>query len=344
MTTHGRPLALAARGIPDLLAAVPILLGFHPSDSVCLLGVQPRDTPGTYQVVSTFLTDLPAGRANLARLRASLRDLLDRESPDGVLLVGYGPAVRVTAAVDAFWGAAAEAGVPVLEAVRVTSGRYWSYLCDDPDCCPAEGVPFEPSTRALTTAAVVHGVVVQPSRDHLADTADLTRGTTAAAVRDATVQARRWLAERRQDDRPGAVDRLREAGVAMARAGVAAHEAGERLSVQDVARLSVLLSDLEFRDLLVIEIAATSGGLDGHVALWTDLTQRAQTNVAACATVLAFAAWRGGKTTLAAIAVCRALREDPGYRLAQMLDTALAEGIPPAAFEEFFDELAGGGA
>lgn len=29
--------------------------------------------------------------------------------------------------------------VPVLEALCISDGRYWSYCCPDPRCCPAEG-------------------------------------------------------------------------------------------------------------------------------------------------------------------------------------------------------------
>ncbi|HKT01420.1 MAG TPA: DUF4192 domain-containing protein, partial [Rugosimonospora sp.] len=103
--------------------------------------------------------------------------------------------------------------------------------------------------------------------------------------------------------------------------------AGGRLDDEEVAWLSVLLGSTPVRD---HAWCAVGGDLTVHVSLWTDVVRRAEPDLAAPpATLLGFAAWRAGEGAIASIALARALRSDPDYRMARLLDHALRHGLSP---------------
>ena len=52
--------------------------------------------------------------------------------------------------------------------------------------------------------------------------------------------------------------------------------------------------------------------------------------VAAPASLLAFTAWQGGNGALANVALDRALADDPGYSMAQLLRDVIDAGTPPS--------------
>ena len=78
MTTHA--LKLASPG--ELIAAVPFLLGFHPSRSVVLMALQQRRLNLTQRL------DLPDPGAELQAATVMIRPLL-RDQPDSALIVGF---------------------------------------------------------------------------------------------------------------------------------------------------------------------------------------------------------------------------------------------------------------
>ena len=119
------------RSVDDLLAVVPYLLGFHPADSAVVLGV--RDD----RIIFQARGDLPAP-ADVPRLARYYADLVARQHPTGALVVGYGDGSAVTPIVCALGAAMDARGIRLLDAVRVADGRYWSYVCTDPACCPPE--------------------------------------------------------------------------------------------------------------------------------------------------------------------------------------------------------------
>ena len=48
--------------------------------------------------------------------------------------------------------------------LRANDGRFWSYLCDAPECCPPEGKSYEIVGSAVAAAATVAGCVALPDR------------------------------------------------------------------------------------------------------------------------------------------------------------------------------------
>lgn len=182
------PARLSVRSPADMVAAVPYLLGFHPADSVVVVAVRGR------RVVFAARGDLPAPGADPGPAARHLAHVVARQDADAATVVGYGPAARVTGVVDAIGDALTATGVVVLDALRVTEGRWFSYLCAEPSCCPPEGTPYDPAASQVSAAAVFAGQVALPDRAALAAQVSPLDGPVRLAMRRATGRARLRLA------------------------------------------------------------------------------------------------------------------------------------------------------
>jgi len=167
-----------------------------------------------------------------------------------------------------------------------------------------------------------------PAREDLEATIAPQAGPVRDAMRQATADAQQWTAGLVREP-TAARTQVTTCGGELLRAALAAYSDGRRISDTDTARLSVLIGDLRVRDEAWVLIDAAD--ISPHLALWSDMARRAITNVAACASLLAFAAWTAGNGGLANIALARALDADPGYRLAHLITQALQAGMPPLA-------------
>ncbi|MFG1949600.1 DUF4192 domain-containing protein [Micromonospora sp. NPDC048830] len=326
MTPTDRP-RLAVRSPADLIAAVPYLLGFHPADSVVVVALRgPR-------IVFAARADLPGPGADPLDPASHLAGVIARQGAESATVLGYGEAARVTPAVDAVRGSLTAAGLAVLDALRVTDGRYWSYLCAEPACCPAEGTPYDAGASEVSAAAVFAGQVALPDRAALTAQVAPLGGPAASAMRAAVARAERrrdaLLAGAPTTDLIGGRT-LRRAGVNAVRAALRRHRRGERLPDDEVAWLTVLLTHLPIRD----HAWERTDGRDGDIDLWTDVLRRAAPElIAAPGCLLAFAAWRAGQGALAAVALERVLAAHPGYSLALLLDELLRAGVPPSRLD-----------
>lgn len=322
---------LSVRSTTDLLAAVPYLLGFHPSESVVVIAFRgPR-------VVFAARGDLPdpaSAELGPQAAAAHIAAVVARQGADAATVIGYGPAERVTPFVTEVGTALESRGVRVIDTLRVTDGRFWSYVCDDPGCCPPEGTPFDPSTSHIAAAATLAGQVALPDRATFVRRLDPVTGPARESMSRATERAEERLATLLTA--APAADRLsgrtlRVVGTAAVREAMDRHRDGCRLTDDELAWLSVLVSHVVVRDYAWERI----GDEPWHVELWTDVVRRAEPQlVAAPASLLAFAAWRIGHGALANLAVERALACDPGYSMAQLMSEALQRGLPPETLIE----------
>ncbi len=146
----------------DVLAAVPYLLGFHPDRSLVVIGARPpRD-----RIHVTFRYDLP-DPPDLEQARdmaAHATAVLTRQHVTMAVLAGYGSGALVTPVLQELRARLAEAGIELREALRAEDGRYWSYLCHDPSCCPAEGVPYDIPSSTVAAEMTAAGTVTLPGR------------------------------------------------------------------------------------------------------------------------------------------------------------------------------------
>jgi hypothetical protein len=325
-------------GPPDVLQAVPYLLGFHPTNSLVLLGLADRE------LVVTARVDLPelAEPRALSRLidalaRGGARDLLAVVYGDGGPMPDIsrgrnGPGWQLPWAglVPALEEECERCGCELGEALYVAGGRWWSYLCDGDGCCPRSGTPLPEAPSEFVAEATFAGMVALPDRAAVEAMLDPVAQERLAAVAELVAAAdRRGVAEIVAGRGERAIRSAKRAIFAAARKADAAAEAqGEwALSDAEVARLGSALTQTEVRD--AVWIAVDGGRLDGR-PLWRELARRLPGRYAAAPLFLfGWGSWRAGNGALAVIAVDRTLERDPGYGAADLLRAALTYGLNP---------------
>ena len=308
-----------------VLAVVPHLLGFVPEASLVVIGAgPPRDR---VQVAIRYDLPDPPDTGFAAEIAAHAVGVLARQHLPTAIVAGYGPGPLVTPLVDAIRAAARGAGLKLREILRVQDGRYWSYLCSDPSCCPADGVPFDAAAHPAAAALAATGQPVRAGRGALAAAVAPLTGAPAAAMAAETRRAGRTAA--RLIARAGR-RALTEHGLAAVGAAIEVYRSGGSITRFDQhAWLAFALVSLRIRDDAWARMDPQHR--DAHRRLWTDLVRRAQPRyVAAPACLLAFTAWQCGDGALANIALDRALADTPGYSMALLIRDAIAGGAPPA--------------
>ncbi|TYK46322.1 DUF4192 domain-containing protein [Actinomadura decatromicini] len=293
--------SLVIRTMLDAIAAVPYLLGFHPSRSLVVIGFE-GSMPGS----CAARIDLPACEA-----AARTASVLAGHGFRRALLLGYGPADEVAESAAAMHAALGSAGVTVAEAARVADGRYWPLTPD----CPPEGVPYDVSASTIAAEATFAGRVVLADRDELVRSVQPLDGPARAAMRRATQRAE--LSEP-GDDPVALLDRV----LARAYVGVLATD-------DEVARLGVQLTDLRVRDEAWLRLDDEAPAAD--IVFWRDVLRRVEERYApAPASLLAYAAYSAGDGGLANVALDRALNADPTYTMAVLLHEVMDAGVPPS--------------
>jgi hypothetical protein len=302
-TTDGTPsrTTLTFRTSEDVLAAVPVLLGFEPSDSVVMLTFGGRET-------FHARIDLPPPTG----VDEGIALLLDPALAHGVsqvLFVVYSDRPRYGARVldrlsDAFIGE----GIHVVKTLRA-DGRHWFQG-------HGLGVPYDVGGHPFRAAAVVEGHVVTRSREELAARLEPTAGVAAVER-----ELRRMPP---YDATEVAVSSWRALGVG-------------RFDDADLAGVLVGIEDLAARD--AAWASMTREDAAAHVALWTDAVQRTPPSlVGGPAAVLSLAAWLAGNGALAWCAVDRCVEADPDNSLARLVGELLTRAVPPSSWSRSWSD------
>jgi len=278
---------------PAALAAhVPNLIGFTPQHSLVFVGVSDEG-----KVALTLRYDLPGtGEEAREQLVHAAMAMVNAEAAEAVAII-YGTGQEAQPAI------AALADVNMAEILRIEGNRYWSCVCTDERCCPAEGTPFQPADIGIPVLA-----------DRAALTAQVAPvcGERAQAMQEAVRRA------------------VPAPGVALAPvSAIAVYRGGASLTDGNAALVLAALRDIRVRDDAWARMDPEYSR--AHLRLWTDLTRLAPPGyVAAPASLLAFCAWQAGNGALANVALDRAFADDPGYTMAALLRQALNAGAPPA--------------
>lgn len=313
----------------DLIEAVPYLLGYHPSNSMVALALRgPRR-----EVVFTMRLDLPTDEADLIRpCSRSVAAYLAQAEAGQAVLVAYGDGGRAGAAlpqaalVDMTCKALRRRGIEIIDAVYVGAGRWWSYTCMVPACCPTEGRPVvSDGSSAVAATATYAGLVALPNREAVEKMLEPVGFLAGQGMAQALARADETLAARIADE-PGLVE-VRSVTTALLTEAV---DSEQVLPDDAAARLIVGIEDIVVRD-ECCEWAGTQRA-PAALRLWVQLARRSTPGYDVVPLVMvAWFAWHGGDATLARIAVERCLRSDPDYSLAKLLQEALDSAVNPAA-------------
>lgn len=309
---------LTARNPEDLLAVVPVVLGFEPDDSIVMLTVAARES-------FHARVDLPPDRRDVGEVVDVLLEPAVRHRVRSVVLLLYtsdeAMARTVVRAVRR-----ADRGPVVVEALRVAAGR-WFPLLRDRRGLGSVGVPYDVSSHPFVVDAVVSGRVLHGSR------ADL-----AATLRSDPAGVRAVAAAR---EPAGAAAATPVPPTAAAVAEVAETWAGrdDEPPADVAAGLLAAVAVPTARDGALLGVSRAAAG--DHVRLWSSLVRRAPDDlVGHAAAVLAFCAWLSGDGALAWCAVDRARDAEPDHTLAVLVAELLAGAVPPNRWEVVRDQPA----
>ncbi len=326
------PARLRLSSPEQVLAAVPYLLGFTPTHSLVVLSLRGK------QIGLTMRLDLDTPPPELRRV------VVNRLHADGattaVLIVfdpddGGGPGAKPGSRLARpLIRALRREGVGVKDALVVASGRFWSYLCDEPRCCPPNGraipVAGAPDHSLVASSFVAMGTAPLASREALSASvgpsperqAELAPAFERALGAPAAYPLERWWeVVRRYTDGPA--------------------RPGRTLPDSEIAQLVVSLRDVIVRDEIVSWTAGTE--IAGVLAVLRELAPLAPPpfDVQVLAS-LAWAALSFGDGALAAVALERAHDADPEHNLARLLGVALESGVTPQQLRSISTELSAG--
>ncbi|GAA3358559.1 hypothetical protein GCM10017744_033630 [Streptomyces antimycoticus] len=233
--------------------------------------------------------------------------------------------------------------VPVFEALCISGGRFWSYVCPDRRCCPPEGVPLAlPGTSVMAAAATFAGVQVRGSlREMEARLAPL--GAPRADGQERALDAAGAELVPRILDGAGSatvcaqtlglVGRMLDtfqAAPSAADACTADLHDDRLLDDQEAAAVIIGLQDRRTRDRAAGWMEEVDA--DAALRLWRALARRCVgsygEHAAAPLTLAGWVAWSAGDELTARVALGRALRVDPDYLFARLLHQACNEGVP----------------
>lgn len=331
------------RSPEDLLAVIPHLLGFQPQSAIVVMGLRNRKLGLTQRM------DLPEP-VRVEEVAEALVRHLRKDAAEAALLVGYeDTAGESLTLIDALSEQLVARDVSVRDRIVVHGGRWRSLDCDQPSCCPPEGRPLPLAAEVPFAVAEFIGVGSAPLRDREAlagqvepgpaadEVAQLLRrerpeptSLTDSAGRDRL--AHTWA--RLLTTRPGLVTPADAAVALQSLADIRTRDGITWLLIPDSLDRAVLPADTQALVRRVAIIRAARGSNDaapsiGDVkARLITLCQHATDEHAApVLTVLATCSWWHGDGALARVALDRALRCDPEYRLARLLRLMIDEGI-----------------
>ena len=302
---------LTARGPEDLLAAVPVVLGFHPEQSLVML------TFGAVRSVHARLDLPPPARPAVREVVEVLLAPSRAHRVGSVAFVVYSAdsalAARLAAAlVPAF---VAE-GIGVIDVLRVHDGA-WSSVPIRSGGTETRPVPFDGGHHRFSAQAVFDGRVTLGSREEL-------RATLAPCPET----RERWEARIAQLPDPGPADVVRVHDLV---AGWVA----QRRDPDDegAARVLRAVRRLEVRDAALY--AVTRDTSSDHLRVWGALLRGApDEQVPDTAAITAFCAWLSGHGALAWCALDRCFEVAADHRLGCCLAECLVRAVPPTAWEE----------
>lgn len=322
------PTTLTARCPEDVLALVPVLLGFLPSQSVVML------TFGAAQAFHARI-DRPDHPDEVAPAVQSLLAPARRHRVRRVVFVIYGDGDRLSDQTAATLRQEfAAAGIEVAEMLRADGSRWFPLLHDHDDDHgdhAGRGVPYDITHHPFLAHAVLRGQVTHDSRDALAASVEVDPERAGRVGELVAALPREWLLV----DGPADAELLAEGE--WVQALVRDHTASGTVPTdEDTARLLHAIQVRRVRDAAWCSL--TRATAQEHVSFWTDVCRRTPGELLAPpAALLGWAAWQAGHGALAWCAVDLAGRCDPDYLLTLYLAHALEHAIPPTAWESGWD-------
>ncbi|MFJ4328460.1 DUF4192 family protein [Streptomyces tricolor] len=344
----------------ELADALPYLLGYRPEDSMVLVAL--HDHGGRGRFGGRARLGIPANDEDWeAAARQLARGLVtgsERRGSRPERMVAYvcqepnpgesGRDVkrRLERLAQLMRIECGNLDVPVIEALCISDGRFWSYCCPVTGCCPEDGSPMGlPGTSVLAAAATYAGIQVRGTLRELRARLQPWETTAALEQEIALDAAGMTLVPRMLDEttrQEVAEETLGLAERIIRRYAAAApvpgtHPADVRdddlLAGDEAATLILGLQDRTTRDRAAAWMEGDEAG--PALRLWRALARRCVgpygEHAAAPLTLAGWVAWSMGDELEAREALAMALAADPDYLFARLLHQACNEGLDPEA-------------
>lgn len=300
----------------DVIAAVPALLGFHPSDSLVAVWCSLEDR----SVICTVRLDLDTPEDEVTR---RFLDLAAKTGPGRFILVAYPTTLaswidsererQVLGCAESLQGA----GLEVSDLLVVAEGRWWSMLCTDRTCCPMSGTPVGDITTVIEAELVGDGrLAVAETREQVAARyalrPDLAPSEQDLALAETSLPA--TLA--------GACRRV-----------LAILRSTEPLTAVERAEAALLLDDVTVRDFVIAHLATDPperGAAEALVQIALTTTDDLRPRVAGAAAAVTYA---NGDSTVAVWSLLDHARDDS---LGQLVAAGIDTCMPPTVLKEVF--------
>ncbi|WP_110238624.1 DUF4192 domain-containing protein [Nocardioides gilvus] len=304
MTSHT---ALTVRTPSDLLACVPLLLGFVPEESAVVISLP----PGTGPHVRVDLGE----PEDLTRLACSLVEPTLRHGVRRIALVVFSSLERAPGPARFLARSFAEAGIEVAALVAADGSRSISLTPGHENDVPT---PYDSLSHPFVAEAVLRGQVVLGSREELREqlSPDVDAVARVAALVDDEV-----------GDGTGPVA-VRRSARWVTRCLAAHARAGSLPSDEEVASLVLSLERTPCRDAAWAWVKRVDAR--AHVEIWLRIVRSTPVEYAtAPAAVLAFHAWLAGDGALAWCAVEHSVASGQSCSLTDLVEDLLERAAPP---------------
>lgn len=337
---HTPELTLA--GPDSIVASIPFILGFTPRDSLIVMWL--RD--GCVRL--TMRLDLPPVGAAPDEWADAV--MMHRGESDEVILcvatkssdaahddAGDLPSREL---ITILLERLAHTDCHVRDALLAEEDRWWSYLCDQPECCSPDGTPVDPEiVDDVAARFTLAGVGRLPDRESVLaiSAADPLRQLSVhaclgevrrqRAVRLAGAEQPNLEFEKWRDD---SIDLVRDSLLGSA-----------PTTSEQEAEILWALCDVRVRDTVLWEIARDNSH-DAHRSyeIAAALLRAAPPGlIAPIGAVAALLAWLIGDGVRAVAALDRVHADDPNYALAELLNRSISAGLSPAGWREMMQGL-----
>ncbi|MFJ8201475.1 DUF4192 family protein [Streptomyces sp. NPDC096152] len=342
----------------ELADALPYLLGYRPEDSIVLVALHDRDGRGRFGGrarlgIPPGMDDWPSAARQLAQGLIAGSERRGAKPEQMVAFLCQEPAAgesgrqvmrRLEPLAQKLRTECGRLDVPVIEALCISDGRFWSYCCPSEGCCPDEGLPMGlPGTSVLAAAAAYAGIQVRGSLREMR--ARLLPWETAAALdqeialdtagmdlvpRILDEGSRAAVAEQTLELAERVVRRFAEAPFVPGSTPADLRD-DDLLTHQEAAALILGLQDRETRDRAAEWMEGDEAG--PALRLWRALARRCVgpygEHAAVPLTLAGWVAWSTGDDLEAREALAMALGADSDYLFARLLHQACNEGLDP---------------
>ncbi|WP_406692173.1 DUF4192 domain-containing protein [Saccharopolyspora sp. ID03-671] len=328
----------------DVLAAIPHMLGFHPTDSFVLITM--HDLTGTPRFGATMRVDLPCPSQACLFSEFLLTGAVGKQQAEGVFMIVIGDRPNLAACPETCGGACHATETPgdgsgpplhdVVEVVRKTLlqagiitahavhtpaigvGEPWTCYYDE-DC---HGVVADPKESPMGALMAAQGSVTFGSREELRE----------LVAPESPEVLNRWSAklDALVEDAIDSYDPSRHAtDVRTVFGAIRRIATGSALTEDDLLGVLQAVSDVRVRD-VVIGAALTELARPAE-ELWLTLVRKApEPEVVEVAALLAFSAYVRGEGALASVALERIEQVKLDHNLGVLLRRSLDAGLPPA--------------